>query len=166
MSAPEAVLLLLGLTASGLTACGPRGEAPEAARPGRDGDPIPGDSVPPTGGPSPPPAAEVAAPSGLLPGEGPPRIHQLLLFNSLDVSAFVFVAAGAGSVPLDTVPPRDSVRVDIRVRADIVRFEARDSGGILLEDGDLALERGSLNRWLIAPGSPGGVTAARPDSLF
>ncbi len=84
-----------------------------------------------------------------LPGEGPLREYRLLLVNALDVDAHVFAAAGAGSVVLDTVPRLDSVRVNILVRADIVRLEARDDEGMLMRETDLALAPDTLNRWII-----------------
>lgn len=84
-----------------------------------------------------------------LPGEGPLREYRLLLVNALDVDAHVFAAAGAGNVVLDTVPRLDSARVNIRVRADIVRLEARDDEGMLMRETDLALAPDTLNRWII-----------------
>lgn len=105
-------------------------------------------------------------PGGLLPGEGPSRRYRLLLINPLDVPAFVFVAAGAEGVALDTVPPRDSARVDVRVRADMVVLEARDASGVLLDRAHSRMEAGRLNRWEIALAPGGRVTPPAPDSLF
>ena len=105
-------------------------------------------------------------PGGLLPGEGPPRRYRLLLLNPLDIPAFVFVAAGGEGVALDTVPARDSARVDIRVRADVVVLEARDSSGVLLDRAHSRMEVDRVNRWEIAPAPGGRVTSPAPDSLF
>ena len=110
-------------------------------------------------------AADSEVPGGLLPGEGPPRRYRLLLGNSLDVPAFVFAAAGVEGVALDTVPARDSARVDVRVRADMVVLEARDSSGVLLDRAQLPMEVDRLNRWEIAGASRVPVTAPAPDSL-
>jgi len=109
-----------------------------------DSSGVPPDSVP----------SDAAAAVAPLPGEGPTREYRILLVNPLDVDAYVFAAAGAGSVVLDTVPRRDSVRVNIRVRADLVRLEARDTEGTLLAEIDLALARDTLNRWAIEIDAP------------
>ena len=115
-----------------------------------DSSAVPPDSVPPD-------AAAAVAP---LPGEGPTREYRILLVNPLETDAHVFAAAGAGSVVLDTVPRRDSVRVNIRVRAGLVRLEARDAGGLVLAEIDLALARDTLNRWVID-----GDASARPVTI-
>ncbi|WP_420633384.1 hypothetical protein [Candidatus Palauibacter sp.] len=113
-------------------------------------------------------AGDLQLPTALLPGEGPIREYRVLLVNPLDDDLYIFASAGAAHVALDTVPRRDSVRVDIRVRADIVRFEASDSSGVLLERADVALDREALNRWVIEPdstdrGEAAQSPAARPE---
>ncbi len=105
-----------------------------------------------------------AAAVARLPGEGPTREYRILLVNPLDIDAYVFAAAGAGSVVLDTVPRRDSVRVNIRVRADLVRLEARAEGGMLLAETDLALAGDTLNRWAIEADAPIGRVTIGPQS--
>ncbi|WP_419950169.1 hypothetical protein [Candidatus Palauibacter sp.] len=149
-----------------LAACGPRGDDMDGARPGAGTDSMAAGSALQAGEPSRSGAGDLDAPGGLLPGEGPPRVYRLLVVNPLDDDAFVFAAAAARRVALDTVPPRDSIRVDIRVRADVVLLEARDSSGTLLDSEDIALEREHLNHWIIGAGSAARVTPAAPDSLF
>ena len=109
------------------------------------------------------PSADAAAVAP-LPGEGPTREYRILLVNPLDVDAYVSAAAGAGSVVLDTVPRRDSVRVNVRVRADLVRLEARDAEGILLASTDLALAGDTLNRWDIEADTPIRRVTIGPES--
>ena len=102
-----------------------------------------------------------------LPGEGPPREYRLLLVNALDVETRVFASAGAASVVLETHPSQDSARVTIRVRADMVRLEAREEDGTLLGEIDLVLAPDTLNRWLIEAGaSLRGVTRGATRSLI
>ena len=149
-----------------LAACGPRGDDTDRARSGAGTDSLAAGSGLRAGEPSPSGAGNVGVPGGLLPGEGPPRVYRLLVVNPLAGDAFVFAAAGARRVALDTVPPGDSVRVDIRVRADMVLLEARDSSGTLLDGEEIAPERERLNRWIVAAGSADRVTPAAPDSLF
>lgn len=84
-----------------------------------------------------------------LPGEGEPRIYRLLLVNALESEATVYASAGARRVVLDTVPARDSVRVDIRMRADEVDLEARDPRGYALAETTLELAAAGPNRWVI-----------------
>lgn len=157
MTAPPArpLLPLLALTAGVLTACEPR-EVP-ADRSDQDASPETAAAAV---------ASDVAeVPGGLLPGEGPPRVYRLLLVNPLDVPAHVSASAGADRVAVDTVPARDSVSVDIRVRSDVVLLEARDAGGILLHGERAALERDRANRWVIERNSTEHVTTSAPDSL-
>ena len=147
-------------------ACGPRGDDTDRARPGPGTDSTAAGSALETGEASPSDAGDPDVPGGLLPGEGPPRVYRLLVVNPLDEDAVVFAAAAARSVALDTVPLRDSIRVDIRVRADRVLLEARDSSGSLLDREDVALQRDHLNHWIIGVDSAAPVTPAAPDSLF
>ena len=145
---------LLALTVGVLAACEPRGVP--ADREDQDVSPDAAPTVASDAG---------EAPGGLLPGEGPPRVYRMLLVNALDVPAHVFAAAGAGRVAVDTVPAHDSVRVDIRVRADMVLLEARDAGGVLLRGEEAALVRDRTNRWVIGRNTTENVTTAAPDSL-
>lgn len=159
-------LLALTAVAAGVSGCGGSGDDPGGERRrGSVSAEDAGSTVSSGAGSRISPEA-LDTPGGSLPGEGPPRVHPLLIVNPLDVTAFVFAAAGAGNVALDTIRPRDSVRVDIRVRADIVRIEARDSRGVVLDRREAALEGDRLNRWEILPDPPGSVTPAPPDSLF
>jgi len=88
-------------------------------------------------------------PMPTVPGEGEPRLYHVLLVNTFDQVAHVFATAGAARVVLDTVPAQDSLRVDIRVRADRVDFEAEDGSGRLLRRETVDLAADSLTRWLI-----------------
>lgn len=161
------VRALRWIIAAGLVAaCGPRGDDADPARPGAGADSIAAGSALQTGAPSPSGAGDPDVPGGLLPGEGPPRVYRLLVVNPLEDHAFVFAAAAARSVALDTVPPRDAIRVDIRVRADMVLLEARDSSGTLLDREDVTLDRDHLNHWIIGAGPTSRVTSAASDSLF
>lgn len=148
------LLPLLALTAGALAACEPRGVPAD-----RDDQDVSLDAVPTVA------SDAEEAPGGLLPGEGPSRVYRMLLVNPLDVPAHVSAAAGAGRVGVDTVPPGDSVRVDIRVRADVVLLEARDAGGVLLHGEEATLERERTNRWVIERNSTEHVTTSAPDSL-
>ncbi len=130
---PRRTLLAFAwLAAACAAACAPPADTADSSA-------VPPDSVP----------SGDAAALAPLPGEGPAREYRILLVNPLDRDAYVFAAAGAGSVALDTVPRRDSVRVNIRVRADLVRLEARAAEGMLLAETDVALARDTLNRWVI-----------------
>lgn len=101
-----------------------------------------------------------------LPGEGEPRVYRLRLVNPLDEAARVFGSAGAARVALDTVPPRDSTLVDVRLRADRIRLEAEDEDGRGLGAVDLDLLPGEPNRWLIGPpAGPRVATREAPPSL-
>jgi len=151
-----AALVLAGLT---FAACGAeRG----AAEPDAKAVVVPDGTAPDSG--------QVAADtsgsrgSGLpeLPGEGAPREYRLLLVNPHDHEARVFASAGASRVALDTVPARDSIRVDIRLRADRVLLEAEDERGGGVGSIELDLSPGAPNRWEI--GTPPGprVTRAGP----
>ncbi len=110
-------------------------------------------------------AAQEESSIPLLPGEGPLRDYRLLLVNSLGSTAYVFASAGVAEVVLDTVPPRDSARVDIRVRAGAVQIEARDSAGITLSRTDLVLDQAALNRLVIESSTTGaGPDGTGPDA--
>ena len=110
-------------------------------------------------------AAQEESSIPLLPGEGPLRDYRLLLVNSLGSTAYVFASAGVAEVVLDTVPPRDSARVDIRVRAGAVQVEARDSAGITLSRTDLVLDQAALNRLVIESSTTGaGPDGPGPDA--
>lgn len=122
-------------------------DAPEAA----DADRLPSgagadgsDSIAPA-----PSAGAGEPPFPPLPGEGEPRIYRLLLVNALESEATVYASAGARRVVLDTVPARDSVRVEIRLRADEVDLEARDPRGYALAETTLELAAAGPNRWVI-----------------
>ncbi|WP_419162541.1 hypothetical protein [Candidatus Palauibacter sp.] len=144
---PARTLVLSALAGIGAAGCDSGGDSDTDDTP-----PAETDSTQAAAG-APRAAGEIEPPTALLPGEGPIREYRVLLVNPLDDDAYIFASAGAAHVALDTVPRRDSVRVDIRVRADIVRFEARDSSGVLLLRADLALDREALNRWVIEPDS-------------
>lgn len=82
-----------------------------------------------------------------LAGEGEPRRYRLLIVNRGVEAIHVHASAGAGRVVLDTIPGRDSARVDIRVRADRIRLEAEDAAGIPVARIELDLRSAGLNRW-------------------
>lgn len=145
-------------------ACGSRdssrpGEATDGAAPSADTDPPGGDSAAFRSAPE----SEPAVP--LLVGEGPPRDYRLLLVNASDTEVRVFARAAASRVALDTVPPRDSTRIDIRVRADEVRLDAEDPNGAVLLSQVLALRPDSLNRWVISREPPSPAADSSPGSL-
>jgi len=95
-------------------------------------------------------SATFAPPSPpLLAGEGEVRQYRLLLVNRLERPAYVFASAGAGRVALDTVPPSDSVFVDLEVRADEVLLEAEDETGSVVRSALVDLVEARLNRWEI-----------------
>ena len=95
-----------------------------------------------------PPLVEPEVPT--VAGEGDPRLFRVLLVNESDQEARVFAAAGAARVALDTVPGQDSLRVDIRVRADRVDLEAEDAAGRSLKRETLEMTVDSVTRWVIA----------------
>jgi hypothetical protein len=67
----------------------------------------------------------------------------------------VYASAGAGRVTLDTVPGRDSVRVNVQVRARSLSLDAEDADGRTIGSTILELAPASSNRWEIV--GPGGV---------
>lgn len=96
-----------------------------------------------------------------MPGEGAPREFRLLLVNPHEHEARVFASAGAARVALDTVPARDSTRVDVRVRSDRIVLEAEDAGGARIGSIELDLAPGRTNRWEIGPPPGPRVASAR-----
>ncbi len=139
---------------------GGSGEATDTAAVSADRDPATGDFTPPSGNA---PASTPVVP--VLPGEGPPRDYRLLLVNTSDAEVRVFAQAAATRVVLDTVPPRDSTRVDIRVRAEEVSLEAEDPSGVLLVREVLVLSADTLNRWEISQGPPNAAIDPSPGPL-
>lgn len=150
-----------GLAALAVVACAAESGEPRAEASAGGGVPI---VVPDTAADS----AGVGADSAIvddgpdlppMPGEGELRDFRLLLVNPHGREARVFASAGAVRVALDTVPAGDSVRVDVRVRADRIRLEAEDAGGAAIGSLELELEPGEINRWEIGP-PPGPRVAA------
>lgn len=145
-----------------VTGCGPVPE--DATEPavgnvtdtGRVGIGAPGDSVSSTASHPPPPPAEAdPSPFPDLDTEKVVRIYDLWIVNRARVDLFVYASAGAGRVPLDTVPGRDSVRVNVRVRARSLSLEAEDENGRALGSTTLELAPAASNRWEIV--DPGGA---------
>lgn len=83
------------------------------------------------------------------------RMYEIWIVNRSRTDLLVHASAGAGRVILDTVPGRDSVRVDVRVRARSLRLAAEDESGRAVDSTTLDLEPGASNRWEIL--DPGGA---------
>lgn len=96
-------------------------------------------------------AYEDAEPSPFpdLDGEAVVRTYELWLVNRSRTDALVYASAGAGRVTLDTVPGRDSVRVNVEVRARRLSLDAEDENGRALGSTELELAPASSNRWVI-----------------
>lgn len=82
--------------------------------------------------------------------------YRLLLVNPGATAAVVRGNAGAATVTLDTVPARDSTRVDVRLRGDRLRLEAVGERGGVLGDLEVPLladpaAADSVIRWEIGP---------------
>jgi hypothetical protein len=90
-----------------------------------------------------------------LDGESVLRTYDLWIVNRLRVDLFVYASAGAGRVTLDTVPGRDSVRLNVQVRARSLRLDAETEDGRAIRSTTLELASASSNRWEI--GESGGV---------
>lgn len=146
LAAGPNALIALSLVGFFLGCAGPESGDSETA----DGDTVATDSV------SEPPSLALPVPT--LAGEGEPRLYRVLLINASDHEALVFATAGAARVALDTVPGRDSLQVDIRVRADRVDLEAEDASGRSLKRETLDLAEGSVTRWVIGPPTVSLVT--------
>jgi hypothetical protein len=90
-----------------------------------------------------------------LEGESVLRTYDLWIVNRLRVDLFVFASAGAGRVTLDTVPSRDSVRLNVEVGARSLRLDAETPDGRAIRSTTMELAPASSNRWEI--GESGGV---------
>ena len=84
-----------------------------------------------------------------LDGESVIRTYELWLVNRMRTDLFVHASAGADRVMLDTVPGRDSVRVNVRVRGRKVRLDAEDPSGRTVRSATLELAPAVLSRWEI-----------------
>lgn len=84
-----------------------------------------------------------------LDGESVLRTYELRIVNRMRMDLFVYVSAGADRVTLDTVPGRDSVRVNVRVRGREVRLDAEDQNGRTIRSATLELAPATSNRWEI-----------------
>lgn len=141
-----------------------RAPAPEAGPAEADGD----DGAPADG------PADTAAGEGTdrgfrttipLPFDTAPalRTYRLLLVNGNGIQALVYGSAGAERVLLDTLPRRDSARVEIRVRASWLLLEATDRWGQPLgEEERVDLLPAGVTRWEVPAASaraPGGLPA-------
>jgi len=106
-------------------------------------------------------ADTVAAPAEVAPdslpfpelqGESELRTYELSLVNRTEAELVVHASAGAGRVVLDTVPGRDSTRVNVEVRAGRVLLEAEDGAGRTVRSDTVDLVPAGPNRWEIQPG--------------
>lgn len=96
--------------------------------------------------------------------EEPPRLrtYRVRLVNPSDTAALVYASAGAEAVLLDTVPPRDSVRVDVEVRAERLQLEATDASGEPRGSGELELDPDVVVRWEVPPPSEAAPSEPPP----
>ena len=102
--------------------------------------------------PAAPPQNLFRSSTGEEPAEVELRTYSLRIVNHFPSDVLVYASAGAGRVVLDTVPERDSVRIDVQVRAERLLLEVTDRAGQSLLVHDLALLPDTLNRWVAAPG--------------
>lgn len=116
---------------------------------GDDGKPLD-----PAAGPGSPPvpsaAASAADPEVLRDGPTGPvrnRVIRLLLVNADSQAVQVLASAGAAEVPIDSLPPRDSSRVDLLVRADSARLRALGPGGRERARTVVRFAADSVRRW-------------------
>lgn len=152
--------LLACLPAVGCGADGPEAsrdgghEAPAAAGDGVDTASA-GDrgeaGAPEETAPTSPPEVPVLEPE--TPGEL--RTYRILLVNPRPIRAVVYADAGAERVLLDTVPRRDSSRVNVEVRATRFRLIAIDGWGERLGAEEVEPPPDSLFRWEV-PAASGG----------
>ena len=118
-----------------------------------------------------PPDSTADASSHRVPGDSAERdrpselrTYRLLLVNRWPIGAVVHADAGAGRVLLDSVPRRDSIRVNVEVRAARLRLTAQDRFGERLGSSFLDLATDSLNRWEVPdPRSGSGADGAGGD---
>lgn len=83
------------------------------------------------------------------------RTYELWIVNRMRTDLFIYASAGAGRVTLDTVPGRDSVKVNVQVRARSLSLDAEDRAGRSIDSTRLELAPAASNRWEIA--EPGGA---------
>ncbi len=98
--------------------------------------------------------AETGADEPFVEEPPPLRTYRVRLVNPSDAAALVYARAGAEAVLLDTVPPRDSVRVDVEVRADRLQLEVTDVSGEGRGSGELQLHADTVVRWEVPPPEP------------
>jgi hypothetical protein len=87
-----------------------------------------------------------------LQGESELRTYELSLVNRTEAELIVHASAGAGRVVLDTVPGRDSTRVNVEIQARRVTLEAEDVAGRTVRSDTVDLVPAGPNRWEIQPG--------------
>lgn len=85
-----------------------------------------------------------------------PVTYALRLVNPSEDTIMVLASAGAARVVLDTLPAGDSVRLNVRLRSDVILLEGSDLRGGRVGSTELLLEPDSLNRWEALP-APGGA---------
>ena len=88
------------------------------------------------------------------------RAYPLRIVNHFSAQIVVWASAGAQRVVLDTVPARDSARIDVQVRAQRILLEVTDASGRPLLQHDLALLPDTLTRWVAEP-EPGEARTGR-----